>query len=292
MKFDQLSYFVEAAKHQHLGRAAKVLGVSPSTLSHAISSLEEELGRPLFQKKGKALALTLHGKVFAGRASDILGSVHQAKRELSSESSLLTGHFRLGGTHSLISRYLIPAWNTIRVGSAATAEFHSLRSADVVSKVASGELDAGICLNPQYHPHLESAELAQNKTLVCVRSGHPILRLKPGLRREALVGYPFASAITLPGVSSCNSHPVFEGLNGKIVTEFWFDSFDSAEAIVKSSDAWAIFPEHQQGKLKVAFEDLIGTVGYHLIWQIGKLAPGLERLRLPLRDLIQQGSRS
>ncbi len=62
MKFDQLSYFVEAAKQQHLGRAARVLGVSPSTLSHSISSLEEELGRDLFQKKGKTLALTLHGK--------------------------------------------------------------------------------------------------------------------------------------------------------------------------------------------------------------------------------------
>jgi DNA-binding transcriptional LysR family regulator len=286
MKLDQLSYFVEAAKHQHLGKAARVLGVSPSTLSHSISSLEEELGRELFQKQGKALALTLHGKMFARRAADILGTVHQVKRELSSEQSSLVGHFRIGATHGLVSRYLVPAWNEIRRGSAATAEFHSLRSADVIAKVASGELDAGICFNPQYHPHIESEEILKDRTLVCVRPGHPIFRLPKEERLGALPRFPYASALSLPGVASCKGHPVFDTIASKISTEFWFDNFDTARAILEGSEAWAIFPESHRGKLRSAIDDSEGSVQIHLLWQTGKLAPGLERLGPQIRRLL------
>ena len=51
MKLDQLTYFLEAARHEHIGKAAKAVAISPSAISHSISALEKELGRPLFKKR-------------------------------------------------------------------------------------------------------------------------------------------------------------------------------------------------------------------------------------------------
>ena len=42
MNIDRINYFLETAKHEHLGRAAKALAISPSAISHAIKLLEEE----------------------------------------------------------------------------------------------------------------------------------------------------------------------------------------------------------------------------------------------------------
>ena len=66
MNIDELKYFVEAAREQNLSRAAKTLGITQSTLSHAVRRLETEFGCTLFEKKGKTVQLTGHGKSFEG----------------------------------------------------------------------------------------------------------------------------------------------------------------------------------------------------------------------------------
>ena len=48
MNFDKLRYFAEVARTGHLGRAASILCVSASAVSHAIADLEDELGVELF----------------------------------------------------------------------------------------------------------------------------------------------------------------------------------------------------------------------------------------------------
>ena len=53
MNIEYLKYFAELAKIQHYGKAAKALNISQPGLSHAIKTLEEEYGVPLFQKEGR-----------------------------------------------------------------------------------------------------------------------------------------------------------------------------------------------------------------------------------------------
>ena len=40
MKLDQLQYFVEAAKRQHVGQAARFLNISPSAMTRVLEKLE------------------------------------------------------------------------------------------------------------------------------------------------------------------------------------------------------------------------------------------------------------
>src|ERR1700704_42229 len=52
---DPLRYFVVAAKHEHLRRAADELGMSQPTLSRSISRLEIEYKVKLFDRSGRRM---------------------------------------------------------------------------------------------------------------------------------------------------------------------------------------------------------------------------------------------
>ena len=64
MNLSQLYYFSKLADLQHYTRAAKELFITQPTLSGSISSLENELGEALFQKKGRNVELTKYGAEF------------------------------------------------------------------------------------------------------------------------------------------------------------------------------------------------------------------------------------
>ena len=72
MNIEYLKYFAELAKIQHYGKAAKALNISQPGLSHAIKTLEEEYGVPLFQKEGRNVNLSHYGKELMTDVEDIL----------------------------------------------------------------------------------------------------------------------------------------------------------------------------------------------------------------------------
>ena len=72
MNIEYLKYFAELAKVQHYGKAAKALNISQPGLSHAIKSLEEEYGVPLFQKEGRNISLSSYGKELMNEVEELL----------------------------------------------------------------------------------------------------------------------------------------------------------------------------------------------------------------------------
>lgn len=76
MNFKHLYYFWVTAKAGGIMRAGEQLHTTPQTLSGQIKLLEERLGRKLFQKSGRQLKLTEHGRLALGYADQIfsLGS--------------------------------------------------------------------------------------------------------------------------------------------------------------------------------------------------------------------------
>jgi len=76
MNFKHLYYFWRVAKAGGVVRAGEELHVTPQTISGQIGLLEDELGAPLFARRGRKLELTDAGKLAFGYAQDIftLGS--------------------------------------------------------------------------------------------------------------------------------------------------------------------------------------------------------------------------
>ena len=81
MSLQQLQYFVAVAEEQHVTRAAERLRVSQPPLSRQIQALEDELGQPLFERRGRGIVLTAFGRYFAARATAILDHVARVLAE-------------------------------------------------------------------------------------------------------------------------------------------------------------------------------------------------------------------
>src|SRR3954447_20460627 len=95
-----LRYFVALAESLSFTRAAERMHVTQSTLSHQIKQLEDELGRPLFDRVGRRIILTDAGDAFLGYASKALREVDQGVSELLRAPNDLAGEVRIGATHS------------------------------------------------------------------------------------------------------------------------------------------------------------------------------------------------
>ncbi len=74
LNYHHLHYFWAVAKEGHLTRAAQKLHVSQSALSAQIRQLEEQLGQPLFDRRGRTLALTEAGRLALGYAESIFAA--------------------------------------------------------------------------------------------------------------------------------------------------------------------------------------------------------------------------
>ena len=64
MNLNHLQYFRVLAQSEHYTHAANELNITQPSLSHAIASLEKELGIYLFEKQGRNIKLTKYGRIF------------------------------------------------------------------------------------------------------------------------------------------------------------------------------------------------------------------------------------
>ncbi|MBQ7363049.1 MAG: LysR family transcriptional regulator [Clostridia bacterium] len=74
MTLSGLKYFVTAAKHGNISRAAEELSVSQPSVSQAIKALEGEFGLPLISRERTGFSLTEGGKELYLRASTLLSA--------------------------------------------------------------------------------------------------------------------------------------------------------------------------------------------------------------------------
>lgn len=88
MELRQLEYFCQAAKFEHITKAAEALFISPPALSRSVSSLEQELGVPLFDTQGRGIKLNPNGTYFYSVVSRVLEDLRNAKTELAERNAL------------------------------------------------------------------------------------------------------------------------------------------------------------------------------------------------------------
>ena len=73
LNYHHLLYFWTVAREGGLLPAGKVLRLSQSALSGQIKQLEDSLGQPLFERRGRKLAMTETGRVVYRYAGEIFG---------------------------------------------------------------------------------------------------------------------------------------------------------------------------------------------------------------------------
>ncbi len=82
MEKQQLRYFVEVARLEHITKAAEKLHISQPSVSLAIRRLEEEVGVPLFNREGRNIKLNNYGKLFLETATKVLNIIDEGQHKL------------------------------------------------------------------------------------------------------------------------------------------------------------------------------------------------------------------
>ncbi len=276
MKIHQLMYFIEAARQEHIGKAAKILAISPSAISHSISALEEELGRELFSKQGKNILLTSHGKLLMERVSKLMAELDAIKEELTSEDADLQGTYRMAASHLLCPQLLLPAWAGVQAKNPRLrAELFTLRSADVLSGVSSGEYDFGICFSPQSHASIQIKPLYRGQLLIAVRPEHPVLKVNGKRERLRRVSeYPCALPKSYQGIDNCETHPVFSEFGITPRTEVVFDSYEVAVTKILLGNTWSLLPDwvaRRHGLITLTADGWDAPVNISALWPTNRL---------------------
>lgn len=92
MTIQQLIYFHEVANTLHFTKASQKLYVTTSALSYAISTLERELGVPLFVREtGKQVALTRYGKALLPLAEKAISCFDEIETEIGALRNPMSG---------------------------------------------------------------------------------------------------------------------------------------------------------------------------------------------------------
>jgi LysR family transcriptional activator of nhaA len=77
LNYHHLRHFWMIARHRSVTRAAEKLKISQSTLSEQLAELEDWLGQPLFDRRGRELHLTDAGRVALEHAETIFTTGHE-----------------------------------------------------------------------------------------------------------------------------------------------------------------------------------------------------------------------
>jgi DNA-binding transcriptional LysR family regulator len=142
--FNDLSVFVLVATHRSFRRAADELGMAPSSLSHAMKSLEHQLGVRLLNRTTRSVALTEAGDRLLARLSPALEDMDAALAEASATRDVPAGTVRINAPETaalMLMRDVIP-WVLDRFSEISVDLVTEGRFVDIVE----AGFDAGVRL--------------------------------------------------------------------------------------------------------------------------------------------------
>src|SRR5690606_36854188 len=102
-----LPTFRAVAETQHVGKAAKVLRISPPAVSRTIKLLESHMGAAPFSPAGRQLVLSPTGHVLLKHVRDAMRWVHEGMAVAKGEH--LVGALSISTFAQLAPAYLLPA---------------------------------------------------------------------------------------------------------------------------------------------------------------------------------------
>jgi DNA-binding transcriptional LysR family regulator len=197
------------ARNRSFHAAADELGYTQSAISQQIASLEQIVGRPLFERSRgpRPISLTEAGRVLLGHAEAVLARVEAASADVTALVEGAVGELRVGTYQSVATR-LLPVvltrfkerWPRIDVQL-----FESGSHDEIDGRVERGALDIAFTTPPIPNDELFAyTELLRDPYLLVVHPDHPLARAGRPPRLAALAEHD------LIGYRVCRAHARME----------------------------------------------------------------------------------
>lgn len=179
MNLPQLRYFVELAHTQHFTRAAERLCITQPSLSHAITQLEAELGVPLFERAGRATALTRYGEQFLSCVQQTLTTLDEGvdalQRVARGEGLIRLGLLRTLGVEfvpKLAARFL-----AANPDKDIRFTFNTGVTQQLLEELLANRFDLVFCSQPPAELRLTAAPVSRQDLVLIVPRSHPLANL-------------------------------------------------------------------------------------------------------------------
>ncbi len=149
MTITQLKYVLAVAEHQNFTKAAEHVFVTQPTLSMQIQKLEDELSILIFDRSKKPIELTDVGRKIVNQARNIVNESARMQDVVDQEKGFIGGEFKLGIIPTIMPT-LLPMFlkNFTNKYPKVHLKIEELTTAEIISKLNDGHLDAAIAATP------------------------------------------------------------------------------------------------------------------------------------------------
>jgi DNA-binding transcriptional LysR family regulator len=183
----QMQYFLCLAQEGNVTRAARQLNIVQPALSMQIAKLENSLGKRLFYRASRGMALTPAGEALAQRIAPIMTDIDRVRDEIAQLDGKVSGRVSIGMITSA-------AQSTLSASSAAIAakypDIHLLvcegYSQTMLEWLTAGQLDIAI-VNAPAPRHVAAARHILDEEMLLAHAGDNAQRLPKVVAFDRLV---------------------------------------------------------------------------------------------------------
>ncbi|MEM6295967.1 MAG: LysR family transcriptional regulator [Myxococcota bacterium] len=184
MEFDQLRTLLAVLEHGGFTRAAEALGISQSTVSFHIKSLENAVGTRLLDRGRDGVRPTAHGTTLKRYAADLLALRKEASAHLSALDTGAMGKVDVAAS-TIPGEYLLPqalaALRRTHPGVSVSVRIGD--SSRALGALREGEVDVALIGSPSGDRKIEEVSFATDAVVLVGASPAESVR-------DSLVGVP------------------------------------------------------------------------------------------------------
>ena len=240
MSLAKYEILLKVAECGSFTRAAQQLNFTQSGISHAVSSLETELGTTLVVRSHGGVSLTADGRALLPYFQEMCALQHQLEQKAADLRGLDTGLVRVATFTSVSEKwmpYILKSFQELY----PKIEFELLPSnfnSEITEWVTHGQADCGFVSLP-VESHLDSWLLQRDQWKVIVPCNHPLAGRDP-FPPEALEKYP---VILLDEGDDYEIQEVFDTLNIRPNIQYTVQQDQTILAMVSSGLGISIIEE-------------------------------------------------
>ena len=233
-----LELFCLAAEKGALQSVARETGLSVSTISHHLKSLEDSIGVELFNHSRRPMVLTPTGRAFLRNIEDALLTIRKAKAEASAGNITEASLLRVGAIEDFDSD-IIPelAVYLSSIMSKCDFSFQSDSSHMIIEMLRNRQLDLGITTVPTDRPNdLNETPLLRDPFVVVLPKG-----------QERMLDEIFSGRSKLPLIRFAHNQIIARQVESQLrrtghsfPSRFECSNSQTQMAMVASGAGWAI----------------------------------------------------
>ncbi|SFQ42466.1 LysR family transcriptional regulator [Salibacterium halotolerans] len=170
MELLQLHYFKTVARLGHMTKAAEELRVAQPALSKTIARLEEDIGVPLFDRRGRKIQLNAIGKAFLKKTEIALRALEEGRKEANDLAGLENGSIYLATSN--LKRLSEPLEAFLSSHPEVNFRLNQASMEEMALLIESGEIDFGFTAMPIERPGIRELPVLNVEVFLAVPPGH------------------------------------------------------------------------------------------------------------------------